>query len=343
MAGTGHRRWPPMTPEHRWPGWRTGSGCCWTQQGELDAAGPALRAQPGHLARLGRPGPAGRELNSLGITHRSPGPPGHRAVRAGGKHRHLPRDRQRHPARRGPDQPGPGGKRRGQPRPRHAGAAGGAHARPQARGHVGSGHSTSNRWRWSASAPGRIAEGPRPAVRPRSTTWPAPATPRSWSTSWSCPPASPRSLATALRAARLAGAAEAIRQKAGMPISQADAAVLERFLAPARATIARAGLGRRAGRRPRAHPGAGGHAPAVTVTWLSTRHTPVTPQATRHVFLAEPASNDGVVNWFSWRCLRETSRYGRRPAPAAQQKAAQATPLPARSRCGTQRQGARTG
>ncbi len=40
-----------------------------------------------------------------------------------------------------------------------------------------------------------------------------------------------------LRAARLAGAADAIRQKAGMPISQAEAAVLERFLAPARATV----------------------------------------------------------------------------------------------------------
>jgi predicted ATPase/class 3 adenylate cyclase len=40
-----------------------------------------------------------------------------------------------------------------------------------------------------------------------------------------------------LRAARLAGAAEAIRQKAGMPIPQAEAAVLERFLAPARATV----------------------------------------------------------------------------------------------------------
>ena len=40
-----------------------------------------------------------------------------------------------------------------------------------------------------------------------------------------------------LRAARLAGAAEAIRQKAGMPISQAEAAVLERFLGPARATV----------------------------------------------------------------------------------------------------------
>jgi predicted ATPase/class 3 adenylate cyclase len=41
-----------------------------------------------------------------------------------------------------------------------------------------------------------------------------------------------------LRAARLAGAAETIRQKAGMPIPRPDAALLEHFLAPARATIA---------------------------------------------------------------------------------------------------------
>ena len=40
-----------------------------------------------------------------------------------------------------------------------------------------------------------------------------------------------------LRAARLVGAAEAIRQGSGMPISQAEAAVLEQFLAPARATV----------------------------------------------------------------------------------------------------------
>ena len=40
-----------------------------------------------------------------------------------------------------------------------------------------------------------------------------------------------------LRAARLAGAADAIRQKASMRISQAEAAVLEQFLAPARATV----------------------------------------------------------------------------------------------------------
>jgi len=42
-----------------------------------------------------------------------------------------------------------------------------------------------------------------------------------------------------LRAARLAGAAEDIREKAGMPITEPDAAFLERFLAPMRATIPR--------------------------------------------------------------------------------------------------------
>jgi predicted ATPase/class 3 adenylate cyclase len=46
-------------------------------------------------------------------------------------------------------------------------------------------------------------------------------------------------LGEGLRAARLAGAAEAIRHKAGTPIPQPEAALLERFLAPARATIAR--------------------------------------------------------------------------------------------------------
>jgi predicted ATPase/class 3 adenylate cyclase len=45
-------------------------------------------------------------------------------------------------------------------------------------------------------------------------------------------------LGEAVRAARLTGAAEAIRQKTGMPIKQRDAVELERFLAPARATIA---------------------------------------------------------------------------------------------------------
>ena len=45
-------------------------------------------------------------------------------------------------------------------------------------------------------------------------------------------------LGDGLRAARLAGAAETIRQKAGTPIPLPDAALLERFLAPVRATIA---------------------------------------------------------------------------------------------------------
>ena len=46
-------------------------------------------------------------------------------------------------------------------------------------------------------------------------------------------------LGDGLRAARLAGAAEAIRHKAGTPIPQPDAVFLERFLAPARAVIDR--------------------------------------------------------------------------------------------------------
>jgi hypothetical protein len=41
------------------------------------------------------------------------------------------------------------------------------------------------------------------------------------------------------QAARLAGAAEGVRQRMGMPIPVPDAALLERFLAPARAAIAR--------------------------------------------------------------------------------------------------------
>jgi len=46
-------------------------------------------------------------------------------------------------------------------------------------------------------------------------------------------------LGDGLRAARLAGAAEAIRQTAGTPVAQSEAAFLERYLAPARATLER--------------------------------------------------------------------------------------------------------
>ncbi len=46
-------------------------------------------------------------------------------------------------------------------------------------------------------------------------------------------------LTAGLRAARLAGAAEGVRHQAGLPVSERDAAMLERFLAPALATIAR--------------------------------------------------------------------------------------------------------
>jgi predicted ATPase/class 3 adenylate cyclase len=47
------------------------------------------------------------------------------------------------------------------------------------------------------------------------------------------------SLGDCLRAARLTGAAESIRERAAMPTPAPDAALLERFLAPARATISR--------------------------------------------------------------------------------------------------------
>jgi predicted ATPase/class 3 adenylate cyclase len=46
-------------------------------------------------------------------------------------------------------------------------------------------------------------------------------------------------LGDGLPAARLTGAAEALRRLKGMPIPEPDAALLERFLAPARATVAR--------------------------------------------------------------------------------------------------------
>ena len=46
-------------------------------------------------------------------------------------------------------------------------------------------------------------------------------------------------LADAPRAARLAGAAEGVRQRASLPIPVRDAAILQTFLAPARASLPR--------------------------------------------------------------------------------------------------------
>jgi hypothetical protein len=67
-----------------------------------------------------------------------------------------------------------------------------------------------------------------------------------------------------LRAARLAGAAEAIRHQAGMPSAQAEPDVLEQFLAPAPRHRPAPGLGGRSGHRPLPHPGAGGHVAHLT-------------------------------------------------------------------------------
>ena len=75
----------------------------------------------------------------------------------------------------------------------------------------------------------------------------------------------------ALRAARITGAAEAIRQKTGIPIKQPE--MLEEFLAPVRADHRTRTVGLRAGRRPRADPAAGGDVPRITIP--ITRHAPV--------------------------------------------------------------------
>ena len=47
-----------------------------------------------------------------------------------------------------------------------------------------------------------------------------------------------QNLGTCRKPPASAGAAEALRQRAGIPLPQPDAALLERFLAPARAALA---------------------------------------------------------------------------------------------------------
>ena len=70
-------------------------------------------------------------------------------------------------------------------------------------------------------------------------------------------------LGEGLRAARLAGAAEAIRQKRGMPITKPTQPDRE-VPGPGPRGHRTRGVGRRTGRRPRAHPAAGSHAPRIT-------------------------------------------------------------------------------
>ena len=103
---------------------------------------------------------------------------------------------------------------------------------------VGRGHRPALRSRRPVSV--RAGHG-RPATccLPPSTTSSAPATSNSWPTTLELSAGVAAHLGDGLRAARLAGAAEDIREKAGMPITEPDAALLERFLAPMRATIPR--------------------------------------------------------------------------------------------------------
>ena len=58
-------------PERRWPGWRTGSGCCCDEQGELEAAlcGSSSAAWPSGASWATGTSRHG-ELSNLGITHR---------------------------------------------------------------------------------------------------------------------------------------------------------------------------------------------------------------------------------------------------------------------------------
>ena len=65
-----------------------------------------------------------------------------------------------------------------------------------------------------------------------------PAISRSWPTPWRSPPPFVAGLGQKQRAARLIGAAQAIRQRLGAPITPMAAGLLEQFLAPGRASIA---------------------------------------------------------------------------------------------------------
>ena len=69
-------------------------------------------------------------------------------------------------------------------------------------------------------------------------------------------------LGDGLRAARLAGAAAGIREKAGMPITGSDAALLERYLAPTRAAAAAGAWQAELAAGRVAQPAAGDHAAA---------------------------------------------------------------------------------
>ena len=71
-------------------------------------------------------------------------------------------------------------------------------------------------------------------------------------------------LGDGLRAARLAGAAEGIREQAGMPIPAARRGPARAVPGPGPRDHPTPGVGRRTRRRPRAHPAAGGHAPRIT-------------------------------------------------------------------------------
>ena len=111
---SGRSSWPPTMQGRRWPGWRTGSASCWTQQGELDAALRVFERSLAIWRELGDRDQQARELNSLGITHRHLGDLDTARSLLEESIAIAREIGRRLPARRRASQPGPGGKRRGQ-------------------------------------------------------------------------------------------------------------------------------------------------------------------------------------------------------------------------------------
>ena len=62
--------WRPTMPGNRWPGWRTGSGCCWRSRARAARRCPLLQRSLVIWRDLGNEDQVARELNSLGIIYR---------------------------------------------------------------------------------------------------------------------------------------------------------------------------------------------------------------------------------------------------------------------------------
>ena len=253
------------------------------QQGEMQAALPLLERSLAIWRDLGDRDQQARELNSLGITHHLLGDMDtSRSLleESAAIAREVGSDI---PARRGPDEPRPAGERCGQLRPGHGGAAGGARGRPRAGGHAGRGLGPAIAGRGrppGGPRPGR----PRPAVRHgqlrRQLRRPAPPGHH---------PGNVRRQRRAVRRGRAGG--PPLRRRGSHPAADRhpgrDTRNARGVPGPRPRDHRTRGVGRRAGRRPCAHPAGGSHAPRITI--LITRHAPVSHRAAVLQHVHEPA------------------------------------------------------